>query len=131
MRSPNGEWLVRNLSKVLLIVALVAFALPGLSQTAFAHRTYDGPWTVTLVGDQGGCISSFYFGLRVVNGTLSASGGGFALVGRVSSKGAVWANVGSGDTTARAYGRLSRSVGYGRWTSPSRGCVGRWSARRT
>ena len=121
---------MRYLSKGLLIAGMAAFALSGMSQNASAHRTYDGAWTVTLVGDQGGCISSFYFSIHVINGRLAASGGGFALVGRVSPKGAVWANVGSGDASARAYGRLSRSVGGGRWVSPSRGCVGRWSARR-
>jgi hypothetical protein len=126
-----GEWLVRHFGKILLVAGMAALALPAMSCTASAHRTYDGPWTVTLVGDQGGCVSSFYFGINVINGRLAASGGGFALVGRVSPRGAVWANVGSGDTSARAYGRLSRSIGYGRWASPSRGCVGRWSARRT
>lgn len=130
MRPPNGGVLVRHISKALLIAGLVVFALPGTSQTASAHRTYDGPWTVTLVGDQGGCISSFYFGLRVVNGNLAASGGGLAMVGRVSRAGSVWANVGTGDTTARASGRLTQWVGYGRWVAPSRGCTGRWSARR-
>jgi hypothetical protein len=121
---------VRHLTKVLLTAALAAFALPVMPQTASAHRIYDGPWTVTLVGDQGGCISSFYFGLAVVNGRLSTSGGGFALVGRVAPSGAVWANVGSADMTARASGRLSRWAGYGRWVAPARGCAGRWSARR-
>lgn len=102
----------------------------GYSTAAVARTPYDGPWTVTMRTTRGDCSASFFFGVNVINGTVSQSGGGFTLVGRVSQRGAVRAVIGSGDQVAHASGQLARARGGGGWVSPGRGCAGRWSAVR-
>ncbi len=116
---------------MLLKAALTLVVLAGTYSFASARSAYDGGWTVTMASNAGSCASSFYFGVVVRNGIISASGGGFNLSGRVTSRGTVSASIGSGEHLARAYGYLSRSSGSGRWVSPSRGWSGAWSARRS
>jgi hypothetical protein len=115
-------------SKILVLLGIVAGLL--WSSPASARTPFDGAWTVTMNTVRGDCAASFYFGVQVYNGRLSASGGGFNLTGRVSPKGMVSATVGSGNQYSRAYGRLGRRSGAGTWVSPSRGCAGRWAATR-
>ncbi len=120
------------------VKALVAFVavLAGLGavlDTAAARSPYDGAWTVTLTPTRGECTSSFWFGIRVINGRLypGGSGEGFRLSGAVSGKGAVRASVTNGSETAHASGRLSRASGRGSWVAPTRRCYGVWTAVRS
>jgi hypothetical protein len=114
---------------VLAAAAVSASLATGLT-SASARGPYDGPWTVNLSPTRGGCSDSFYFGVQVANGRIHASGGGFALAGRVSNGGAVRASISSQAGTAHASGRLGGRSGRGTWVAPSRGCQGVWSATR-
>jgi hypothetical protein len=112
------------------VACAALMSICGDTTSATARTLYDGPWTVTMRTTRGDCSTSFFFGVTVINGTVSQSGGGFTLTGQVSQRGAVRAAIGSGDQVAHASGQLARSRGGGSWVSPGRGCAGRWSAVR-
>lgn len=118
--------------KALLGAAAISLSILAPLGPALAAGPYDGAWTVTLSPTRGECTSSFWIGIRVINGRLypGGSGDGFRLSGAVSNKGAVRASVTNGSETAHASGRLSRATGRGNWVAPSRPCYGVWTAVR-
>jgi hypothetical protein len=86
---------------------------------------------VTMNTTGGSCSAFTSFPIRIVNGVIGASGGGFNLRGRVSPSGVVRVSAVGRDQVANASGRLSMRGGGGSWSSRPRRCVGRWTATRS
>lgn len=109
-----------------------AFAAAMLVAASPGHAgSFDGPWSVTIVTQAGGCDAAYAFPLQVAGNRVIASGG-TAMSGSVGRGGAVNVSLSSGSSYGRASGRLSATSGAGRWSGLLNGskCSGRWEATR-
>ena len=111
-----------------------ASAIVGIADQAAAHTRFDGLWSVAIVTEQGSCQRGYRYPVAIVNGIIEQapeeSNSSFAIAGRVATSGAVRVSVRSGDQLAHGSGRLRAAIGQGRWTSPTSGCAGYWTAER-
>lgn len=114
-----------------LAAAFGAATVAGVRDSS-ARGPFDGVWNVTFQPTAGECSSSFWIGVRIVDGRLypAGSGGGFTLAGTVNKSGVVRASVSNGSDAANGTGRLARAAGRGNWAATSGRCVGVWSAVR-
>ena len=116
---------------VFSLLVILASALPSAAKAP--PTSFDGDWSVLIVTDAGTCNPSYRFGLRIYLSQFYYQGGGdVALSGKVDAKGNVRVALRQGDSTAQGSGRLSKTVGTGRWqgASPTSRCSGRWQADR-
>jgi len=115
------------LSLVLGIIALIA-----AGTAAQAQAVYDGLWSVQIVSQAGPCGQGYVtYPVRIARGIVQNAGSmSGAVAGRVDRRGAVRVSVSSGGQSAQGVGRLSSSRGSGRWSSPTSGCSGYWTATR-
>lgn len=90
---------------------------------------YDGQWVAAFVTQRGNCEPSYALSLSISGGRIASSQGGVS--GRVDGSGRVSGVVSGQQGSARASGRLSQTAGQGRWSAPSRGCTGIWTAQRS
>ena len=115
-------------------IAATAFGLSALAAAPSYAAPFDGPWSVSVFTRSGACDPSYRYGIIVSGGRVGyAGGGGVAVSGRVTPKGAVSVSVASGDRRAHGTGRLSaRGSGGGTWsgTGSTGRCSGVWSAAR-
>lgn len=122
--------------KLFLSIALTAATLATAAHAAPATgtRSFDGPWSVTLVTESGLCESTSSHTLAVKRGAVSlvpAPGQRpLTLSGQVSRGGGVDVVIASGSARAQVGGRLNQASGGGSWTLPLLGCSGRWTASR-
>src|SRR5215467_9047750 len=113
------------------VLSLVCLAVTAT--TAPARGPYDGPWSVTIVTQRGGCQPSYRYGVEIVNGFVTYGGsGGVSMSGRVAPNGRVVVAVSAGSASANGSGRLSRASGRGNWVGRAGGeaCAGYWVAER-
>jgi hypothetical protein len=111
---------------LVLITILAAWARPSPSN-------FDGAWSVIIITDAGSCDRSSRYGVQIVGGRVLTDGGsGVAMSGRVDPAGRVVVSLRSGESYASGSGRLSGSIGSGRWqgVSGNSRCAGRWQAQR-
>lgn len=110
-----------------LALALGAAFLP---QTSMAARPFDGDWSVRITAQRGRC-SGYTVPIEVSGGRVSYSGFFNATAtGSVRSNGALSVRFAHEDQVVHASGSVKGRSGSGRWTSPTRGCAGTWTARR-
>ncbi len=109
---------------------LSAAALAALTLPTLAADSFDGKWAVELRTEKGSCDASRSATLGVQGGRIEEAGLVVSANGTVDARGHVSVSVSGGGDTMAARGVLARSAGSGTWTSPSRGCSGRWSANR-
>lgn len=114
------------------IAFLVLACTASLPEKAAARTVYDGSWSVLIVTQRGTCDRAYRYGVEIVNGRVIYSGGVVNFSGHVTPKGSVSVRVSTSDAFASGSGRLSRSVGRGRWSgrSGSGACSGYWEAER-
>jgi hypothetical protein len=96
-------------------------------------NAFDGSWTVSLRGTTGLCSGhSLTYLVQIRNGHIVYRGGDGTVSGRVTSGGAAFARVVSGDRSGTVSGHLSRSSGGGSFQGQAGGgpCSGTWGARR-
>ena len=100
--------------------------------TAQAQSAFDGLWSVQIVSQSGSCgQGSVSYPVRIAGGSVQNAGSmGGAIAGRVDGRGNVRVSVSGSGQQAYGSGRLTRSSGSGRWTSPTSGCAGYWRAAR-
>ena len=115
------------LSTILGMIALLAAGTAAKAQSVF-----DGLWSVQIVSQAGPCGQGYVtYPVRIVHGIVQSAGTmSGAVAGRVDRRGVVRVSVSSGAHRAHGAGRLSSSRGSGRWTSPTNGCSGYWTAAR-
>jgi hypothetical protein len=116
---------------MLATVLVLAATASGAAKTS--RTSFDGAWSVVIMTDAGTCARAYRYGLRIAEGQLHYDGGmGVALSGQVTPKGNVSVMLRQGDAVAHGSGRLSKSVGAGKWrgASPNLQCSGRWQAER-
>ena len=115
------------LSAVMAIIALLA-----AGTAAQAQAVYDGLWSVQIVSQAGPCGQGHVtYPVKITRGIVQNAGSmSGAVAGRVDRRGVVRVSVSSGAQSAQGVGRLSSSRGSGRWTSPTSGCSGQWTAAR-
>jgi len=114
------------------LAALTLAALPPAERTAQAAE-FDGRWSVVVVTDKGTCDRAYRYEVKVERGRVDYVGdAAIDFAGKVSPAGAVHVDLGKGQATARATGKLGRDVGAGTWTGASGNgaCSGRWEAER-
>ncbi len=113
----------------MLAGALAAASIALAATAGFAMPRFDGLWSVSIVTQQGDCIASYRYPMRIANGIL-ANGGDMAIDvrGRVAADGSVSVIVSHGDTHAAGLGRLAVNAGSGFWRTAS--CAGSWTAER-
>jgi hypothetical protein len=92
------------------ILAAVAIAATGVTDSVQAASRFDGSWTVQITTRRGACDPNSSFGVEIHDGVVSG-----AASGRVSKSGAVSVSVSSGGSYASGSGRLSTSSGAGSW----------------
>jgi hypothetical protein len=120
---------VQHRSRSCLRELVFAVAI-ATAAAAPAHATpgFDGLWTVSIVTARGPC-AAYRYPIRITGGVLYNGGDVFfALNGKVRRNGSLHASLSSGDQSAVATGRLSRSAGAGSWRGG--GCAGTWQAAR-
>ena len=121
-------WQGPIMGAAILMTTLSANA-PALS----APMSFDGPWSVVIITDQGSCDRAYRYGVQISNGRVSYQGNsGVDIFGHVTPRGQVNVQVRQGDQQAVGTGRLTQESGEGRWsgTSPNQRCAGHWIAER-
>jgi hypothetical protein len=117
--------------KVCTLLLCIAALSAGASTPAAARTPFDGIWNVVFLTYEGPCDRSYRYGVRILNGrVVHDPSAAFAMIGRVAANGAIRGSIRASGESASAAGRLSRGYGAGTWHAPSRGCAGRWQARR-
>lgn len=116
---------LKTSARLAAVAAILSFSAP-----AFAGG-FDGPWSVTIATQSGGCDAAYAFPMRVVGGRVITSGG-TTMTGSVSGSGAVNVSLSQGQSSGRASGRLSATSGGGTWSGNINGsrCSGYWQATR-
>ena len=114
-----------------LMAAVVAGSLAGLTSAAEARSLYDGSWDLLFVTQRGTCDPNYNFTVNINDGIVTHPN----LVrfkGYVASSGAVRASVTVQDKYASGVGRLSNGSGRGTWRgySGTTRCSGYWTAQR-
>jgi hypothetical protein len=113
--------------------AAAAVALSSVfSSPAVSRSVYDGAWSVVIITDNGACDRAYRYSVAIQNGLVTASGGSFAVQGRVARNGRVRVSVFAGNQRADGSGRLATNIGAGTWRGQGRlgYCAGRWTAER-
>jgi hypothetical protein len=113
--------------------AMLATTLSAGARMPSAQTSFDGPWSVVIVTDQGTCDRAYRYGVQIVNGRVFYEGSsGVEIFGRVDPRGQVNVQLRQGDQHAVGAGRLSQASGGGRWSgsSPNQQCAGHWIAER-
>ena len=113
--------------------AMLATTLTAAARSPVGQTSFDGPWSVLIVTDQGTCDRAYRYGVQISNGRVVYEGGsGIDIFGRVTPRGQINVEVRQGDQRAVGTGRLSQASGGGRWSgsSPERQCAGHWTAER-
>jgi hypothetical protein len=111
-----------------ILAVLLAASSAGV---AAAATVYDGAWSISIVTRRGAC-DRYTFPAQITNGRVTFPG----LVkasGRVLRNGAVRVFVSAMGKTASGSGKLTRSLGRGRWSGRSGEdrCSGTWTAQRS
>ena len=112
-----------------IALAAALTALPAQAQ----RMSFDGPWSVLILGDQGSCQGQTYrYGVQIANGQVFSQSSGADIFGRVTPRGQVNVRLRQGNQEAVGSGRLSHVSGGGYWSgaSPGQQCAGRWIAER-
>jgi hypothetical protein len=112
--------------------ALALVCAASAATTATARTPYDGAWTVLIVTQRGTCDRSYRYGVQIVDGIVTYSGGTVNFSGRVTAKGAVRVTVSAGSSRVDGSGKLTRTTGQGNWRGHSSkdACSGYWTAER-
>lgn len=120
------------ISQLVRTSALVLICAAGAPATASARTVYDGNWSVLIVTERGSCDRAYRYGVEIENGRVIYRGGGPDFYGQVSRNGTVRVRVSAGSQNASGSGRLSRTVGRGRWRGQSTTgtCSGYWEAEK-
>ncbi|BAR99892.1 hypothetical protein BV133_2299 [Blastochloris viridis] len=106
-------------------------APPAMAQSIAVPRAFDGLWSVYVDVLRGNCAANSSFPVRVVRGAIAYAGQvNIDVSGTIGRDGRVTARVSRGAETLSISGRVSAARGAGVWTASSRGCSGRWVARR-
>jgi hypothetical protein len=120
---------------MLMIRALLCAAL-GLSLAGGAHAQAprDGSWAIEVVTERGACEQLYRYYV-VVDGDAVRLRSPFgetaqAPAGALRKDGRIDATFGQSDDPVSVRGRLDADSGAGRWSAPTRNCVGRWSAHK-
>jgi hypothetical protein len=101
-----------------------------LSQPSMAAKPFDGDWSVRITAQRGSC-SGYTVPIEVSGGRVSYSGFFDATAtGSVRPNGAIKVRFAHEDQVVDASGSVRGQTGSGRWTSPTKGCAGTWTARR-
>jgi hypothetical protein len=116
-----------------IATAILATTLVVGARALAAPASFDGPWSVLVVTEQGTCDQAYRYGIQISNGRVVYEGGSAVdISGRVTPRGQVNVEVRHGDQRAIGVGRLSQASGGGRWSgsSPNQQCAGHWTAER-
>ena|ERR1700688_2861956 len=123
----------------IMTTALLAAALLGstsvdnpLMALAMDH---DGNWSVLVITEKGDCDKAYRYSVSVHDGHVRYRGdaAGANLAGTVTPTGEVSVSIRLRDRGADGTGRLSDTVGVGRWHGNGPNgttCAGRWEADR-
>lgn len=116
-----------------LTLACLSFAALSLAGQPAQAAEFDGRWSVVVVTEKGTCDRAYRYEVKVERGRVDYVGdAAIDFAGKVSPAGAVQVDLGKGQATARATGKLGREAGAGTWTGKSANgaCSGRWEAER-
>jgi len=110
---------------------IAAGCFVGLASDARARSTYDGSWDLAFVTQKGACDPSYNFTVNVSDGIVSHPNLP-KFKGHVAGSGAVRASVTVHDKYASGSGKLTGTIGHGRWSgrAGSSQCSGYWTAQR-
>jgi hypothetical protein len=125
--TPNGELAMKTAT--LWMIAATCLVSPA--SLAHARSAYDGSWDLVFVTQTGTCDPAYNFTVNISDGIVTHPN----LVkfkGYVARSGSVRASVTVHDKFASGTGRLSGTVGRGRWSGSAAGtrCSGYWTAQR-
>ena len=112
-----------------IALAAALTALPAQAQ----RMSFDGPWSVLILGDQGSCQGQAYrYGVQIASGQVFSRSSEADIFGRVTPRGQVSVRLRQGGQEAVGSGRLTHVSGSGYWSggSPGQQCAGRWIAER-
>lgn len=110
-----------------LAAMLGAAILPNAS---LAAKPFDGEWSVRIVAQSGEC-SGYTVPIEVSGGRVSYSGFFNATAsGSIKPDGVLRVRFAHEDEVVNASGSVRGVAGSGRWSSPTKGCAGTWTARR-
>ena len=111
---------------------LAAICATSVTTVANARTPFDGPWSVLIVTESGGCDRAYRYGIQIVDGQVIYRGGGANFSGQVARNGAVRVTVSASSGVANGAGKLGRDFGEGTWSgrSSSGACAGYWEATR-
>ena len=112
-----------------IALAAALTALPAQAQ----RMSFDGPWSVLILGDQGSCQGQTYrYGVQIASGQVFSRSSDADIFGRVTPRGQVSVRLRQGGQEAVGSGRLTHVSGGGYWSggSPGQQCAGRWMAER-
>ena len=118
-------------SRVVRASALALVIAASTFDIATARSAYDGSWSLTIYTQRGACDPTYNFQVQITNGRVWHPNL-VRLRGRVSSGGGVRVTVAAGGRYASGSGKLSRTVGRGRWSGHAGRdrCSGYWIAQR-
>ena len=110
-----------------LAAALCAALLP---QTSLAAKPFDGEWSVRITAKSGDC-SAYTVPIEVSDGRISYSGFFTATAtGAIRQNGVLKARFSREEDVVDVSGSVAGGSGSGKWASPTKGCVGTWTARK-
>jgi hypothetical protein len=111
-------------------IAFLATVLAVAPATALP-KSFDGDWTVDVRTTVGDCQSEIAGTVHVQDGrVIASSADGVDVWGYVEDDGVVSARFTQGQDILRANGKMKGAAGSGAWSSNTRYCGGKWSARR-
>ena len=109
---------------------VAAFGLAASAAGAFPQN-YDGVWDVDVTTTVGQCEPEIAGTVTIQGGHVVASSGpDVAVWGYVEDDGVVSARFTQGQDILRAQGNLRGGQGSGAWSSNTKYCGGKWTARR-
>lgn len=113
--------------------AALSLVLAGLlsAEAARAAKPFDGEWSVRI-DPAGGMCRAYTVPIQVAEGRVSYAGFFNAEAsGAIRQNGVLRVSFQHEDNVVNASGSLKGAGGSGQWTSPTKGCSGRWTARKS
>ncbi len=108
-----------------------ALSVATLPNAGLAAKPFDGEWSVRIVAQSGEC-RGYTVPIEVSGGRVSYSGFFDATAnGSIKSNGVLKVRFAHEDDVVNASGSVAGTAGSGRWNSPTKGCAGTWTARRS
>lgn len=114
----------------LAVFAALTLALGATPALAFSDK-FDGEWAVEVRTTVGECEPVVSGAVTIAGGQIIASSGAdIGAWGYLEDSGDLSARFTRGQDMLRAQGKLKGKAGAGAWSSNTRYCGGKWSARK-